>query len=86
MIYCASSNIDMNNALFTTANIDSGYLSFESTHVCNEYCRYFNLPTDWKNMAYWKDSTERGSTVGMERQTVSDMDLGTQPQIMTQIN
>ena len=39
--------------MFTTANIDAGYMAFELTHQCNEYCEYFNLPTNWDAMEDW---------------------------------
>ncbi|KAJ7695732.1 hypothetical protein B0H17DRAFT_930365 [Mycena rosella] len=33
--------------IFAEGNVSSGYQSFERDHVCNEFCKFFDLRTDY---------------------------------------
>ncbi|KAJ7699616.1 hypothetical protein B0H17DRAFT_1049036 [Mycena rosella] len=35
--------------IFAEGNVSSGYQSFERDHVCNEFCKFFDLRTDYAN-------------------------------------
>ncbi|KAJ7455487.1 hypothetical protein FB451DRAFT_1048909 [Mycena latifolia] len=46
--------------LFADGNVSTGFASFETDHVCNEFCKFFKLPTDYAN---WEEETHSGKAM-----------------------
>ncbi|KAJ7222040.1 hypothetical protein C8J57DRAFT_1536430 [Mycena rebaudengoi] len=43
--------------VFADGNVASGFASFELDHQCNDFCRFFQLPTDYGNWTERKDAS-----------------------------
>jgi hypothetical protein len=37
--------------IFASGNIPAGHEVFESDHICNKFCKFFQLPVDYKAWA-----------------------------------
>ena len=44
--------------IFADGNVITGFRAFESTHECNKFCKFFKLPTDYKNWVLDLDNIE----------------------------
>jgi len=67
-------NIRKIGAVFGSGNIKSAFTSFETTHRCNKFCRFFELPINYNE---WPDpfaATEQNKPSASVHGT-SDMDI-----------
>jgi hypothetical protein len=57
--------------LFADGNVSHGFESFETDHVCNKFCRFFELRTDYSNWGPAPAVESSQSTAGMKSMDIS---------------